>query len=142
MAVSIERPLPRLTHAAAVLPWADRFVSELWARLYDIIHSVNAGIVTRRSVAATYTAQANDCYIGVDVSGGVVTINLPPAASVGGGKFYHVKDEYNGVTGAGTNNITIDGNGSEEIDGSTTYVISTDLGSVSIVCDGTAWWSV
>jgi len=60
------------------------------------------------------------------------TVTLPAAAS-STGRIYNVKN-------IGTGTITIDGNGSETIDGATTYPISTQYQNVTIQCNGTAWF--
>jgi len=44
------------------------------------------------------------------------------------------------IKNIGTNNLTIDANASETIDGETNIVISTQYNSVNLVCDGTEWW--
>ena len=63
------------------------------------------------------------------------TINLP-AVSSNTGRILHIKD----VDGnASSYNITLDGNSSETIDGSTTYIITQDRASAIIVCTGTTW---
>lgn len=69
-----------------------------------------------------------------DSQGGAITVNLPAAADVTG---YDVTVKR---AGTGTNAITLDGDGSEEIDGSTT---NTDLDAqhdvLTITSDGTQW---
>jgi hypothetical protein len=70
----------------------------------------------------------------VDASGGAVTITLPPAAD--GYKEYTIK-----VIDTSSNLVTIDGDGSEEIDGSTSITLTT-YDSFTIVSDGTAWWII
>lgn len=71
-----------------------------------------------------------------DASAGGITINLPPA-EVAAGYVYAVKK-----SDSSGNAVTIDGDGSETIDGATTSVISTAWGSRWFVCDGTAWFSL
>ena len=64
------------------------------------------------------------------------TIDLPSLASVPDGFFVQIKD----LTGlAGTNPITIDGSGTELIDGSQTKVINNNFGSVSLQKHSTKW---
>ena len=86
---------------------------------------------------AAYTAKAGDRVIGVNRSG-VVTITLP-TAEVRPGRIYTVKDESGA---AATNNITVDTEGSETIDGSSTHVMVTNYQSVSYYSDGTNWFIV
>ena len=66
---------------------------------------------------------------------GARTINLP-AASSNTGRVLMIKDEIGNASG---NNITIDGNSNENIDGSTTFVMNQDKACVTIVCTGTQW---
>lgn len=79
------------------------------------------------------TLTLDDDMVLVDTSGGAVTITLPPAADAVN-KVYTIK---NADTGA--NAVTVDGDGSETIDGSTTAVLGA-LDSITIVSDGTEWW--
>lgn len=71
-------------------------------------------------------------------TGAPVTVNLPAAASGNTGKTLIVKDAGGG---AGTNNITIDANGAETIDGAATLVISSNYGVARLYCNGTAWFT-
>lgn len=79
-----------------------------------------------------HTAGGEDVIL-MDASGGAKTINLP-AVSGRDGKQYVIKK-----TDVSANAVTLDGNASEAIDGSATYVISAALGAVTIVCSGTGW---
>ena len=93
----------------------------------------------KRTASATdYTAKVSDFIIAITNTGAARTVNLPPVASAGVGTVYIVKDESGG---AGTNNITIDGDGSETIDGATTKVINTNYGAVRLYCTGSAWFT-
>jgi len=83
-----------------------------------------------------YTALLNDYYIGVTDTSVARTINLPPAATAESGCVYVIKDE-SGV--CSVNNITIDADGGELIDGATTYVLSSNWASATLICTGTAW---
>lgn len=82
---------------------------------------------------ASYTATAND-YSIVCNNAGAITITLP-AASGATGRVYVIKK-----ISAGGNNVTIDPNASETIDGATTRVLTTQYESVLIQCDGTSWY--
>lgn len=96
-------------------------------------------VVKRTATATTYTVLATDYYIGVTSTAAARTINLEAAATAGAGRVLIIKDESGG---AGTNNITIDGNGAETIDGAGTLVIATNYGVATIICSGTAWFTV
>ena len=99
-----------------------------------------AGTVKYRSKAAgdsPYSVVASDYIIGVDTSGGAVQINLQAAATAGAGRMLIIKDT-KGT--AGTNNITIEPNGSEKIDRQLNMIIAANSGSVILFCDGTEYF--
>ena len=79
---------------------------------------------------ATFLARSGNTHL-VSTSGGAVTANLPPAAQVLGRIGFK-------LTAAG-NNLTIDGNGAETIDGATTLVLSTAGNTVVLESDGVEW---
>jgi len=82
-----------------------------------------------------YTTISTDYYLGCDVSGGVLSILLPDAPTTG--RTFVVKDS---TGNAATNNLTITTvGGSVTIDGSTTLVISTNYGAVSLIFNGTSY---
>jgi len=102
--------------------------------------TMTAGAVKYRSKAnsdSPYSVVASDYIIGVNTTGGAVEIDLQAASSAGAGRMLIIKD----VGGAaGTNNITIDPNGSEKIDGQSTVVIAANSGSVMLFCDGSNYF--
>jgi hypothetical protein len=89
-----------------------------------------------KEVSSSTTAGEGDCTILCDATSGAITVTLPAAAGVPR-RIYNVKK----IDGGG-NAITIDGNGAETIDGSTTVVFSAPNQTVSIQSDGTEWWIV
>ena len=60
-----------------------------------------------------------------NTAGGVITVNLPASSGISG-RMYWIKN-----SGAVANNVTLDGNASETIDGATTYTL-TDAESATI----------
>ena len=78
----------------------------------------------------------NNTVITVDATSGVITVNLPLAASVTGRVFYIKKIDASG------NNVIIAGSGSETIDDQTTAIISTRYTTLVIISDGTEWWII
>ncbi len=76
---------------------------------------------TYNSIEVIYTCTGSSAY----------TVTLPTAASIEGKKI-HVKR-------LATANITIDGDGSETIDGSATFVLSTQYEAITLISDGTNW---
>ncbi len=92
--------------------------------------------LARKTVTAAYTATLADHILFGDANGGAFSITLP-AASGNDGLVYRVKK----VDSSG-NAVTIDGNGSETIDGSTTKVLAAQYDTVEIVCDGSNWFVI
>jgi hypothetical protein len=70
--------------------------------------------------------------VKADTSGGNVTVTLPPASAVSG---YEVKVKK--MTAANT--LTLDGDGSETIDGAATLAWTVQYQAFTVVSDGTAW---
>jgi hypothetical protein len=80
-----------------------------------------------------YTADLDaESVIIADDTSGAITINLPAVAS-STHKILTVKKT------SASNSVTLDGNSSEEIDGATTKVLSSQYDHVTIICDGSAW---
>lgn len=73
-------------------------------------------------------------FVVVDTDAGTQTIFLP-AASTCAGRGYYIRN--NGTSG---NDVAIDADGSETINGSLTHTLS-DGQSAHIVCDGTEWFT-
>lgn len=76
------------------------------------------------------------CTVLGDASGGNITLTLEPAADCKG-VIYTVKK----IDSSG-NDVIIDANGSETIDGSTTQSMSVQNARFIIQCDGTAWYII
>lgn len=95
------------------------------------VSSSGADLISTIGVTGSYTATADDEYIGV-FSAAAVTITLPIGIT---GRVYIIKDEY----GQGSGKITIQPNGTEQIDNKTNYIISVPNQSVSIVFRGGQW---
>lgn len=89
---------------------------------------------------AHYTLTKADYTILVDASGGAVTITLPTAASAYSsvtkvGKVYNVKK----IDSSG-NAVTLDGDGSETIDGAANQSIPTQWMNLTVQSNGSAWF--
>ena len=88
-----------------------------------------------RRVAAATNVDIDDFYIGVTNTALPRTITVETQAiNYADGLEFCVKDESGG---AAANNITIQGQGGENIDGVATYVINTNYGSICMKSDGT-----
>lgn len=86
-------------------------------------------------VTSDATLDGNYRNVLADASGGNITITLP-ATSTGVYEFRIKKID------STTNIITVDGNGSEQIDGALTQVISSQYVTLVIVNNATAWWII
>lgn len=103
------------------------------------VDATGVGFKLKRTATATnYTATSADYIIAVTSTASARTITLPAVAGTTG-RVYVIKDESGG---AATNNITIDGNASETIDGATTKVINTNYGTSTIYSNGSAWFTI
>lgn len=100
---------------------------------FTVNGSLNMAVVSKTS---GYTATTTDNTILVDASGGAVTITLPAAAGISG-RLYTIKK-----TDSSGNNVVIDPNGAETIDGAATNTFNTQYQSVTVVCDGSTWWTI
>lgn len=104
-----------------------RFIRGMWRRV--------------TTVTDTYTATLDDDLIVADSGGGgTFTITLPPAA-----------DAYDAATQTGkvltfvnvhTDDVTIDGDASETINGATTFLLDVQYERVALISDGSAWYNV
>lgn len=85
--------------------------------------------------SGAYTVVAGDVgkMLACDATSGPLTVTLLAAATAGDGFTIAVKKTDN------ANNVTIDGDGTETIDGSTTKVISAQHDTYFLTCDGSNW---
>ena len=86
---------------------------------------------------ATYDLLAGDDILLVTytATAAMTSLTLPTAQTIDG-RVIVIKDAGGN---ANTNNITIDTEAAQTIDGAATLVINTDYDSVTLVCDGTNW---
>jgi len=89
--------------------------------------SLSLSTVTK---TATYTATSSDYTIICSTN--TFTIDLPTAVGITG-RVYVIKNITSGTT------ITVDGNGTETIDGATTYTLASQYKLVMIQSDGANW---
>jgi len=118
-------------------------ISRTSANAFRLLETVLSGFqrltaghqFTRSRNFRTITASAahidGDDYILVDASSAAVTYTLPRAVA---GVELDIKK-----IDSTANLLTIDGNGSETIDGATTATLSSQYDSVTVASDGTAW---
>lgn len=85
------------------------------------------------SVSSNYTVLLADDLIEVDCTNGPVTLTFPPASTANGYGFEVVKVDQT------SNQVILDGDGSELIFGDTTYRFNEYMRKVELVCDGTQY---
>lgn len=83
------------------------------------------------SKTTTYTALMSDYFIKGDTTGGAFVITLFTAVGNAGKELV--------IKNLGTSNLTIDGAGSETIDGALTKVLTNKYASINILSDGSSW---
>ncbi len=88
-----------------------------------------------RTVTGAYTATAADETILANATGGAFTVTLPPAAGLVGKRFTIKRT-------SASNNVVVDGNGSETIDGAGTKQLGSQHSFITIACDGSNWFIV
>jgi len=87
------------------------------------------------SASSPVSAVASYHY-SADTSGGAITVNLPALSGVTAGTEIRFKLKTAG------NNLTLDGNLTETIDGSATYILSVQNQAVTCVSDGSGNWEI
>lgn len=96
----------------------------------------NPSFTVTSTTATAYTLTNTDYVLLVSPTAGSATINLPAVASVQPGRVYHIKRD-----ATATNTVTLDGAGSETINGAATRAVGAagTAGGCIIVSDGAAW---
>lgn len=129
---AIDEVEARLDTAETNITSNDSDITTIQGRLDDL-EDKDFGNVTSIS-SGPYTVLAGDSVILVDASSGAITVNLPTASGING-KEYIIKKTDSDFTNA----VTVDGNGSETIDGDTTFNLVTYADRIRIVSNGTNW---
>lgn len=83
---------------------------------------------------AAFTTTPQDTTLLVDATSAAITVTLHPAALHAGRELTIIK------TDSSTNVVTIDGSGSETINGNLTYLIPQQYGQVTLVSNGLTWF--
>jgi len=98
---------------------------------------IGAGVAFTYTSTSTspYVVLSSDLFVSIDSSGGAKTVQLPNAPR--NGQVYIIKDK---TGSAAANNITVTTvGGAVTIDGSTTFVMSTNYESISVLFNGTSY---
>ncbi len=91
------------------------------------------GVLNVTTITTSTTLTTSQTVVLCNAASGAITVTLPTAVG-NDGRHYHIKK----IDSSG-NAVTIDGDGSETIDGETTQVIAAQYNSINIVSDGSAW---
>lgn len=94
-----------------------------------------SGAYSFLTAATTITSSAK--ILGIDTSGGPITVTLPLASSLTVGQEFIFQDE-SGM--ASINNITIATSGGDLIAGTSTHVMNTNYEGADIMCDNVAFY--
>ena len=128
-----ELAITRVVRITSTEP-SDKVIGMLW--LDTGASGSSSTLVSVTTKTGDYTATDTDFIILCDASGGSFTITLPTAVGRKGRQFIIKKIDSSG------NTVTIDGDGSETIDESTTVVISIQNESKTVAADGTEYWII
>ncbi|MGJ0510257.1 MAG: hypothetical protein ACR652_24695 [Methylocystis sp.] len=91
------------------------------------------GQLVPRTVTAAATLQLTDYLVACDATSAGFTLSLPPVIQAKGMTFLVVKVD------SSANAVTLDGNGSETINGATTQALSAQWAQAQLYCDGSQW---
>jgi hypothetical protein len=122
---------PASQGAAGTVLTNDGYGALSWAA--STAGATSAPISTKTS---SYVMTTADGTILADATSGAITITLPAAASAAETIFTIKKKD---IT---FNIVTVDANGAELIDGSTTYDLRTQYEAIKVQSDGSAWWII
>ena len=115
-------------------------MSDCWVAHADItaqndIHENKFTDVTQVNSVTVLSATTEERrVIEADATGGAFSITLPAVATMTGQILYIIK------TDSSSNNVTLDGNGSETIDGELTQLLKKQNESVTLYSTGTVWY--
>ena len=91
--------------------------------------------VSSPSTSQTLSAPSGIEEVYIYTPSTAISVNLVAAATCGSGFKYQIKNR-------SANTITIDPNGSETVDGSTTFALSTQEASLTLITDGSSWFII
>ena len=115
------------------IPFASNSV-EAWMQI--VAREVNALIQEKSNVltkTAAYTIEEDDDVILGDATAAAFTVTLPKATLFEGRRFTVKKID------ASVNAVTLDGDGSETIDGALTVALAVQYEALEVLSNGTGW---
>lgn len=130
--------LDALTRKEGTIVYAtdeDKLYVDDGTNLIAVGSSSGLNVVTKTTTATLMTT--GEEIVLADASGGSFTITLPTAVGNSGLVYRIVK-----IAGNELQIVTIDGDGSETIDGNATQQLISTTDSIIIVSNGTAWFSI
>lgn len=129
-------PVARVTLATTTTEITDSLIDDI--RRLGLLgsggYAVKDPAVLAKAISYTVVIADDGKLIDVDASGGARTITLPPVADAGDGFLLGVKK-----TDSSLNAVTVDGDGSETIDGAATRTLDRQYSIEFYRCDGSAW---
>ncbi len=109
--------------------------SVLQATFPNASHAFRFPVVTAIATGYTILATDHNVLFAADASGGAFTLNLPAGGGIWNGFSVTVMKVDNGA-----NAITVDGNGADTINGSTTQSVSTQYEWQEYFWNGSLWY--
>lgn len=116
-----------------------QILNTTYERVTLVKHSGESTVTTElernqvRTVTTTYTARHTDNLVLGNATSGAFTITLPTAAQATGRRITFKKTDASG------NAVTLDGSGSETIDGAATLALAAQYDFATLLSDGAAW---
>jgi len=99
------------------------------------VSALNYYAQTKATADSPYTLVSECGYLRCNAASGSMTVNLPPA--IGNGRPVTIKK-----IDSSANTVTIDGSGSETIDGATTKVLTTQYQTIQFIDAATGVWEI
>lgn len=103
------------------------------AALLGILATKNSNVLAKTAAYPVVVADDGKL-IDADATTAAFTVTLPTVASAGDGFIISVKK-----TDSSANVVTVDGAGTETIDGATTKLLSAQFDTITLYCDGVEW---
>lgn len=124
--------LPNLSFESVVERNNKFYFSNSWSVFFNnLFEKVYKPYYTIKNYSTSPVAIGkDDAMLLINTTAGAITANLPTAVNLQG--------RYKIFKNTGTNNLTIDGNASETIDGSATLVLASN-GYATLMSDGSNW---
>lgn len=116
---------------------SDRITAlEQWPALPEPASRMGPVYARTRAITATDSVRPDDYLVLCDATAGAIMLTLPAAAASQGRQVVAKK------TDASVNAVTVEGDGAELVDGAANKAITGQYDSVTVLCDGAAWWIV